>query len=228
MNCRTLNVLFEDDALLVVSKPPRLPVMGVPDRPDLLALAREYIGRRRGNADDVYLGMVNRLDAPVTGIVLIAKVPEAAARLTAQFQAGSVQKRYRALIDTPPTPARATCVDWLRGDKRHRKVHVTRVGHPDGKEARMAYVTLREGPSATLVDIRLITGRKHQIRAQLAHRGYPIIGDRKYGSRTSFARGIALHAFRLDVRHPFRLTPMRLVAPTPPSWNSFSETDYTS
>jgi 23S rRNA pseudouridine1911/1915/1917 synthase len=215
-------ILFEDNHLLVVAKPAGLPTMGVGEgRPSLLATAREYIKRRYGKPGNVYLGIVSRLDAPVTGAVVLARTSKAAARLTEQLRSGSVAKIYWALVEGAPAPSETTCVDWLRKDERHRKMHVTHAGHPQAKEARLAYTTLEELPRATLVQVRLETGRKHQIRVQLARRGYPIVGDRKYGAKTTFPAGIALHSRKIEFVHPVRRTPLRLTAPLPTCWRQF-------
>lgn len=215
-------ILFEDNHLLVVVKPAGLPTMGVGEgRPSLLSTAKEYIKQKYDKPGNVYLGIVSRLDAPVTGAVVMARTSKAAARLTEQFRSSSVAKIYWALVEGVPEPGEATCVDWLRKDERHRKMHVTHQNHPDAKEARLAYAVLDEFAQATLVQVRLETGRKHQIRVQLARRGYPVVGDRKYGAKTNFPAGIALHSRRIELVHPVRKTPLRLVARLPKCWREF-------
>jgi 23S rRNA pseudouridine1911/1915/1917 synthase len=201
--------------------------MGVVDRPCVLTLAREYLDRDHTESTNGTLHVINRLDAPATGIVLLARKREAARRLTQQMQVGAVFKQYWVLLDTPPQPPQATCVDWLVPDKRHRKVHVTQSEGPPAREARLHYETVARLARATLVQIKLLTGRKHQIRVQLAHRGFPIIGDRKYGSRTPFGSGIALHARRLDINHPMRCHPLRLTAPAPSPWQDWGLSEET-
>lgn len=223
MNNAPLAVLYIDEYLLAVSKPASLPTMGVGNRPSLLAIAKTSVAQENGRPDDEYLHVVNRLDAPVTGVVLLARTPEAARRVTEQLRAGTVIKRYWALLDEPPEPHQAICVDWVRGDNRHRRVHVTQRDQAHAKEARLSYSTVSQLPRATLVEITLLTGRKHQIRVQLAHRGRPIIGDRKYGSRTPFDEGIALHALRLELTHPIRSLPLHLTAPPPACWRKWGD-----
>jgi len=127
-------ILFEDNHLLVVAKPAGLPTMGVGEgRPSLLTVAKEYIKQKYDKPGNVYLGIVSRLDAPVTGAVVIARTSKAAARLTEQFRDGSVEKVYWALVEGVPAPAEANCVDWMRKDERHRKMHVTHQYHPEAK-----------------------------------------------------------------------------------------------
>jgi 23S rRNA pseudouridine1911/1915/1917 synthase len=125
------------------------------------------------------------------------------------------------LVEGVPSPPTASCSDWLRKDERHRRVHVTLAGHPEAQEARLQYRTLAVRGGYTLLEIELETGRKHQIRVQLAQRGHPILGDRKYGATTDFPSGIALHSRQLELVHPVRGTPLRLVAPLPASWRRY-------
>ncbi len=219
-------ILYEDNHLLAVVKPAQLPTMGVAaGKPSLLTIAKDYIKRKYDKPGNVYLGIVSRLDAPVTGVLVLARTSKAASRLTDQFRRGTVDKSYWALVDEPPDPERAECIDWMRKDERHRKMHVTHADHPEAKEARLRYRTIVQLRRATLLEVRLETGRKHQIRVQLARRGHPIIGDRKYGSPTTFADGIALHARYLEIIHPVRKTPLRLTAPVPSCWRAFGVTE---
>jgi len=215
-----LQVLYEDNHLLAVSKPALLPTMGVaPDRPSLLAEAKAYVKRKYQKPGNVYLGIVSRLDAPVTGVVMIARTSKAASRLSAQFRSGLVEKTYWAVVSGAPRPAEARLVDHLRKDERHRRMHVAAADDPDAREARLRYRTVRGVAIGTLLEVELETGRKHQIRVQLAHAGHPIVGDRKYGSREAFPNGIALHSRRLVVEHPVRREPLELTAPLPAAWH---------
>ncbi len=171
---------------------------------------------------NVYLGIVSRLDAPASGAIVFARTSKAARRLTDVFAAGGVEKTYWAVVEGRPLPAEAPCRDWLAKDEPRQRMRVVPSGARGAKEARLAYRTLRDvgGMNATVLEVDLETGRKHQIRLQLASRGWPILGDRKYGSRQSF-QGIALHARRLAFEHPVRRTPVEVVAPTPPAWADF-------
>jgi 23S rRNA pseudouridine1911/1915/1917 synthase len=222
-----LDVLYEDNHLLVVNKPAMLPTMGVEaDRPSLIAVAKEYIARKYDKPGNVYLGIVSRLDAPVTGVVLIARTSKAAARLTEQFRERDVEKIYWALVaplspNRPVEPAAGRLVHFLRKDERHRRMHVTGSNAPDAQRAELSYRMLCHEKSGTLLEVALETGRKHQIRVQLSDAGWPIVGDRKYGSARTFPLGIALHSRRLTFEHPVRRTPITLEAPLPPAWRNF-------
>lgn len=212
-------VLYEDNHLLVVNKPAGLPTMGVAaDRPSLIAEAKEYIGQKYDKPGAVYLGIVSRLDAPVTGVVLIARTSKAAKRLTEQFRDRTVEKIYWAIVEGAIEPAEGQLIDWLRKDERHRRMHIAKPETPTAKEARLAYRRLRSVGRDSLVEIQLETGRKHQIRVQLAEREWPVLGDRKYGSRRAFPSGIALHARRLTFEHPVRHERVEIVAPLPKAW----------
>lgn len=215
------NILYEDNHLLVVVKPAGLPTMGVAaERDSLLSVAKDYIKRKYDKPGNVYLGIVSRLDAPVTGAIVIARTSKAASRLTKQFRDGKVAKRYWALVEGEMNPSEGTCVDWMRKDERHRKMHVTHESHPEAKLAKLSYRVLEIMQQRTLIEVQLETGRKHQIRVQLARRGHPIVGDRKYGSREAFPEGIALHSRLVEFTHPVKKTPIRLVAPLPKAWRN--------
>jgi 23S rRNA pseudouridine1911/1915/1917 synthase len=219
---RPLEVLYEDNHLLVLSKPAGLATMGTPaSTPTLLSMAKEYVKARHQKPGNVYLGMMSRLDAPVTGIVLLARTSKAARRLTEQFRSGTVEKIYWAMVEGNVQPPSCTCVDWVGKDERHRRMHIVGPASPGAKQARLSYRQFARVKQDSLLEVELQTGRKHQIRLQLAHRGYPILGDRKYGSRRRWSAGIALHARRLVILHPVRGVPLGLEAPLPDVWRSF-------
>jgi 23S rRNA pseudouridine1911/1915/1917 synthase len=220
-----IDVLYEDNHLLAVSKPANLPTMGVPEgKPSLLVAAKQYIKQKYAKPGNVYLGVVSRLDAPVTGVVLFARTSKAASRLAQLFRRGEVTKRYWAIVERVPQPEAGTCVDWLRHDERHRRVAVCGERGDKARKARLNYRLLQRLRRGALLEIELITGRKHQIRVQLAHRGWPVAGDRKYGGRLSFDPGIALHSRTLRFCHPVRKSAVDLVAPIPGSWRELGIT----
>jgi len=214
-----LEVLYEDNHLLAVAKPAGLATMGVPKgKPTLLAAAKEYLKRRYQKPGKVFLGVVSRLDGPVTGVVLLARTSKAARRLSEQFRSLAVEKTYWAIVEGRVEPARGECVDWIGQDKRHRRMWIVGPTVLGAKQARLAYRRLNVLRHGTLLEVQPATGRKHQIRLQLAHRGYPILGDRKYGGRGGWPAGIALHSRRLVVTHPTKGIPLELEAPLPTAW----------
>jgi 23S rRNA pseudouridine1911/1915/1917 synthase len=215
-----LEVLYEDNHLLVVNKPAMLPTMGVaPSRPSLLSICKEYIREKFDKPGNVYLGVVSRLDAPVTGVVLLARTSKAAKRLNEAFRDREVQKVYWAVVSGMPDPPQGTLEHYLRKDERHRKVHVTNAGATDAQLARLQYEVRGNHVDSSLVEVQLETGRKHQIRVQLAKLGHPIVGDRKYGSDREFPLGIALHSRSLEIEHPVQKEPIRFEAPLPAAWS---------
>jgi 23S rRNA pseudouridine1911/1915/1917 synthase len=217
-----LDVLYEDNHLLVVNKPAMLPTMGVADdRPSLLAVAKEYVRQKYNKLGNVYLGIVSRLDAPVTGVVLLARTSKAAGRLSEQFRERDVEKFYWAIVEGRVEPSEGRLVDFLRKDERHRKMHVTSSNTPDAQRAELTYRVLKSEGLDSLLEVQLLTGRKHQIRLQLSHAGLPIVGDRKYGSTRPFAAGIALHSRRLVVEHPVSKIQLDIEAPLPASWQRY-------
>ena len=214
-----LNVIYEDNHLLVVNKPAGLVTMGaLGGTPTLQALAKEYIKRKYSRPGNVYLGVMSRLDAPVTGVVLLARTSKAARRMTEQFRSRAVEKTYWALVERKVKPAAGQYVDWVAADERHRRMRIVGPRLPGAKEARLSYRGLTAIDGDWLLEVTLDTGRKHQIRLQFAHRGWPILGDRKYGSARRWPLGIALHARRLVISHPVGGDRLTLEAPLPDQW----------
>lgn len=219
MNGIQLDILYEDNHLLAVNKPAGLPTMGASlGKPSLVILARQYIKDRYDKPGNVYLGVVSRLDAVATGVVVFARTSKAADRLTQLFANQETRKTYWAMIEQAPDPPEGTCVDWLLHDDRLRRVIISTPHAGRAKEARLAFTVLDTTALGALLEIQLETGRKHQIRVQLAHRGWPIIGDVKYGSLVPFPSGIALHARKLEFVHPVRNVPVTLEARLPSAW----------
>jgi 23S rRNA pseudouridine1911/1915/1917 synthase len=214
-----LNVLYEDNHLLVLDKPAGVPTMGTPGpAPTLLTLAKDYIKHKYHKPGNVYLGVVSRLDAPVTGVVLLARTSKAAARMTEQFRTHTVQKLYWALVAGTPHPANGSYTNWLVQDERHRRMHVVESSRSGAKEAQLTYHLISSNGRISLLEVELETGRKHQIRLQMAHHGHPVVGDRKYGSQLPFSSGIALHARKLIVAHPVGGDVLVFEAPLPRAW----------
>jgi 23S rRNA pseudouridine1911/1915/1917 synthase len=220
MNPPPLSVIYEDNHLLAVNKPAGLPTMGTPgDRPTLLTLAKQYVKDRYRKPGNVYLGVMSRLDAPVTGVVLLARTSKAAARLTEQFRTHTVEKTYWAVVEGVLDSPTGNLVDWLGHDDRHRRMHIVGPTSPGARMARLSYRCLGVlKQHGAWLEVVLETGRKHQIRLQLSHQGHPIIGDRKYGSRIMFPHGIALHARRLVISHPTTAARLEFEAPPPDAW----------
>jgi 23S rRNA pseudouridine1911/1915/1917 synthase len=214
-----LDILYEDNHLLVVNKPAGLPTQGVVEgAASVVTTAKAYLKAKYKKPGNVYLGVVSRLDAAVSGVLVLARTSKAAARLTAQFREREVSKVYWAVVEAAPNPAEGELIDWLKKDERKQKMAVVTRHTPGAQRARLTYRTLQKHSTGCLLEVVLDTGRKHQIRLQLASAGCPIVGDRKYGSRRSHEGGIALHARRIELAHPVSKEMVRFEAPPPPGW----------
>ena len=224
-----LKVLFEDNHCLAVLKPAGLLTMG--DRTGDLSvvdLAREYLRRKYDKPGNVFVGVVHRLDRPVSGVLLLARTSKAAARLSEQFRNHSVRKVYHCVVEGRPPKPTGELVDWLVKDEATNLTHAVRrpeVRSPkpedEGKLSRLNYRRLKSVGSMSLLEIELLTGRSHQIRVQLSSRGWPICGDAKYGSKTKLDGWLALHAAALTFEHPTQHEPINVTAPHPTEWRRF-------
>lgn len=214
-------VLYEDNHLLALNKPVGLATMGVSsDEVSLFSLAKEYIKEKYQKPGGVYLGVVSRLDLPVSGVVVFARTSKAASRLCEQFGSRSVTKIYRALVEGDLRPDEGELVDYICEDKNARKLWITESPsvssrNIDVKEARLRYKVIERFSSTTFVEAHLLTGRKHQIRLQFSHCGTPIVGDGKYGAKPISQMGVCLHAYQLTIAHPTTKTPLTFLAPVP-------------
>lgn len=218
----TPTILFQDSLLIAVNKPAGMPVQA--DKtgdPSLLEWAEA--------ACEQSLYLVHRLDRPATGILLLAKNPLAVAQLQQQFQNRTVEKEYLAVVATLPPEPEGTLVHFLQKNAAKNRAFATAEERPGTDRAELHYRLLGSSTSYHLLHIRLITGRHHQIRAQLAAIGCPIKGDVKYGARRSNRdRSIHLHAWRLAFEHPGSGEWMQLEAPVPqgdPVWGALFSSD---
>jgi 23S rRNA pseudouridine1911/1915/1917 synthase len=211
-----LEVLFEDNHLLVIDKQVGLATQGVVEgAPSVVAAAKAYLKRKYAKPGNVYLGVVSRLDASVSGVLVLARTSKAAARLNEQFRDRTAKKVFWAVVEEPPDPPDGELTDWLKKNEKTQRMEVVSRHAAGAQRASLAYRTLSRRPGACLVEIELHTGRKHQIRVQLAHLGCPILGDHKYGSRRKLAAGIALHARSLAIAHPVSKELLHFTAPLP-------------
>ena len=223
MSVSQLLVIFEDNHCLAVLKPAGVLTMG--DRTgDVSAvdLAREYLRTKYDKPGNVFVGVVHRLDRPVSGVLLFARTSKAAARLSEQFRKHTIRKVYHAIVEGRPPQRQGELVDWIVKSAESNVSRVVRQGAGDGsKEARLAYRCLKSAAGVSLLEIDLQTGRSHQIRVQLSSRGMPICGDAKYGSQTRLDGWLALHAASLTFEHPTLHEPISVTAPHPANWDRF-------
>lgn len=220
-------VLYEDNHCLGVIKSAGELSQG--DRTgdtSLLEMGKAYIKTKYDKPGAVYLGLVHRLDRPVSGVMLFARTSKAASRLSDQFRRRTISKTYLAVVEGYPPENEDTLVHYIAGDRTRRKVTALSSPRDDARRAEIGYRIVSGNSTRTCLEIDLRTGVKHQIRAQLSAIGCPIVGDVKYDKRPRPAvpealyngRAIALHAIRLTAQHPTRKTPLILEAPLPTYW----------
>lgn len=194
-----INIIYEDNHLLVIEKPINIPVQKDNSNDlDLIALLKDYRKKNENKQGDAYIGLVHRLDRPVSGIMVFAKTSKAASRLSNQIRENTFHKNYLAVVQNTP-PKNGVFEDYLYKDK---KTNISSITDKDnGKYAKLEYNLLSSKDNLSLVKINLITGRSHQIRLQFSSRGYPLVGDCKYGVNKNNIN-IALFAYSITFNHP--------------------------
>ena len=211
-------VIYEDNHLLAVYKPSGLLVQG--DRTGdvcLLDLGKRWLKARYHKPGKVFLALVHRLDRPVAGVVLFARTSKAAGRLSKQFRERTVQKHYLAVVSGTVAGDSEQLIHHI--ERRERWSRVVSRPTEESQEARLRYTVLGRDDDKSLLRVCLETGRRHQIRIQLAHMGHPLIGDLRYGAETPLPeRQIALLAHSLSVDHPTRNNRLLLTSPIPLHW----------
>ena len=212
-----LPFLYEDNHVLAVCKPFGMLSQGdLTGDLDVLTVAKQIIKSRDQKTGNVFLGLVHRLDRPVGGAMLVAKTSKAAARLSAQFRERSTEKIYWAVVQGCPAASEAELCHRLQKDSATR---ITRVTASGGKEARLRYRVQKTAADRTLLEVQLITGLSHQIRAQLSAIGHPIVGDRKYGATLPYVPGsVGLFSKSIRFDHPTRKAPVTVEATIPSNW----------
>jgi RluA family pseudouridine synthase len=225
-------ILIEDEAVLAVVKPPGIATQAPRGIDSLETRIRAYLARGEREPGDVYLGIPHRLDRPVCGAMVFAKTRRAARHLSRQFERRRVTKLYWACVERTVEPPDGTWIDYLRKVYGQPKAEVVAASDPQGQEAILRYRTLGQHRAGAWLEIELLTGRTHQIRAQAASRGHPVLGDVAYGARLSFGpevdderqRVIALVARSLAFFHPTSKEPLVIEAPTPDAWQGLELT----
>jgi 23S rRNA pseudouridine1911/1915/1917 synthase len=216
-----LDILFEDNHLLVVNKPAGLLTQpSGTQRLSIEELAKAWIKHKYQKPGNVFLESVHRLDKPVSGVVVFGKTSKALSRLNASMRDQLTRKYYYALVEGKMTSPQGVLEHYLVHDEFQAQVFTS--PHPQAKLARLSYRIIEVKTGSTLLEIQLETGRYHQIRAQFAAIGHPIIGDEKYGSHVSFkGDGIALHHIRLQIPHPITKEPLLFEAPLPDTFKNY-------
>jgi 23S rRNA pseudouridine1911/1915/1917 synthase len=212
-------VLYEDNHLIAVFKPHGMLTQGDETGDEsLFDWTKKYLKVTYQKPGNVFLGLLHRLDRPVAGIVLFAKTSKGAARLSEQIREHQVQKIYHARVAGVMPKQSGVLINYLSKDETRNKVAVYDKPAVGAFYAELSYATLEQGAGTSLVEITLKTGRPHQIRAQFAHAGHPLVGDSKYGSTISYATGaIALCAQQLSFALPTKDEVVTIVLKNNPS-----------
>lgn len=223
-----MQVLYEDNHIIIVDKQPGEIVQAdkTGDEP-LVDIVRRYLKEKYNKPGNVFCGVAHRLDRPTSGLVVFAKTSKALARLNEMFRRGEVHKTYRAITRNAPDPSLGRLTHYLTTVERNNKTYVSAVPKCGAKEAILTYRTIGHSDRYHLLEINLLTGRKHQIRAQLAAIGCPIRGDLKYGDRRSNPDGsISLQAWKIEFEHPVSHQHIEVTAPLPadPLWQAMNIT----
>lgn len=212
-----MEVLYEDNHIIIVYKEAGEIVQGdkTGDEP-LSEIVKRWIKDKYQKPGNVFLGIVHRLDRPVSGLVVFAKTSKALTRLNNMFRNGEVHKTYWAIVTRPPFEKEATLTDWLVRNERQNKSYAYNHQVPTSKKSILHYKVINQSERYTLLEINLMTGRHHQIRCQLSNMDCPIKGDLKYGAQRSNSNGsISLLSHRIEFIHPVSKENICIESPLP-------------
>lgn len=212
-----LQILFEDNHMIIINKRSGDIVQGdkTGDEP-LSEVVKSYIKDKYNKPNNVYLGVVHRLDRPTSGIIIFAKTSKALERLNKMLREKKIDKTYWAIVKNKPTKESNTLINWLRKNPKNNKSTAFNKETDNCKKAILHYKTIKQLNTFFLLEVDLETGRHHQIRSQLANIGCPIKGDLKYGfNRSNKDASIHLHARKIKFTHPVSKEDILLTAPVP-------------
>ncbi len=211
------NILFEDNHILIVNKPMGQPVQS--DESGDLSLEdeiKEFIKSRDNKPGNVFLGVVHRLDRPVSGAVIFAKSSKSLRRLNEMIKEREVEKRYWAIVQNKPSGEQAELIHYVGRHPKLNRSHAYSTQKTGTKLAKLTYELINVSQNFYLLEVNLYTGRHHQIRAQLSKVGLPIKGDLKYGApRSNKGGGISLHSRSVEFMHPVTKKRIKVIAPAP-------------
>ena len=221
-----MEVVYEDNHIIIVNKQSGEIVQGdkTGDRP-LSDIVKDYIKEKYQKPGAVFLGVVHRLDRPVSGLVVFARTSKALTRLNKMFAEGEVHKTYWALVKNAPQKTEDTLTHWLVRNEKQNKSYAYATEKPNAKKAILKYRLIGKSDNYSLLEVQLMTGRHHQIRCQLAAMGCPIKGDLKYGApRSNPDDSISLQSHRVEFIHPVSKERITVEAPLPddPLWQAFA------
>lgn len=214
-----LNILYEDNHIIAVNKRPSDIVQGdkTGDKP-LSDFVKLYLKKKYNKPGDAFLGVVHRIDRPVSGVLLFAKTSKALTRLNKLFQDREINKTYWAVVKNQPSDVQNKLVHFLKKNSKKNKSFALKKEEKGFLRSELDYKLIKKLDRYFLLEVKPKTGRHHQIRVQLSSIGCPIKGDVKYGfDRTNKDASIHLHARKIEFLHPVQKTKIEIIAPTPPN-----------
>ncbi len=224
---KPLNILFEDNHLIVVNKRAGDIVQSdkTGDKP-LVDIVKDYVKEKYKKPGDVYLGIPHRIDRPTTGIVIFCRNSRSLERMNQMFKEKTIKKTYWAIVKNRPPSDQEKLVHFIKRNTQQNKSYASDTEKPDAQRAEMDYKMIAHSDRYFLLEVDLLTGRHHQIRAQLSKIGSPIKGDLKYGfDRSNEDGSISLHARKVEFLHPSKKEPLTIVANVPDDklWKHFEK-----
>ena len=212
-----MDILFEDNHLLIINKRPgELSQLDKTGDNSILEKYKLYLKKKHNKKGNVFLGLVNRLDRPTSGVLILAKTSKALSRMNKMLVERKILKKYLAIVEKKPIRKKNTLINFLKKNQKQNKSYIVDETTKDSKKAILHYTTLKELDNYSLLEISLETGRHHQIRVQLSNIGCFIKGDIKYGSKRSNSdKSICLHANEISFIHPVSKNEIKIKANTP-------------
>ena len=212
-----MDILFEDNHLLIINKKPgELSQLDKTGDKSILEKYKLYLKKKHNKKGNVFLGLVNRLDRPTSGVLILAKTSKALSRMNKMLVERKILKKYLAVVEKKPIRKKNTLINFLKKNQKQNKSYIVDETTKDSKKAILHYTTLKELDNYSLLEISLETGRHHQIRVQLSNIGCFIKGDLKYGSKRSNSdKSICLHANEISFIHPVSKNEIKIKANTP-------------
>jgi len=212
-----MDILFEDNHLLIINKRPgELSQLDKTGDKSILEKYKLYLKKKHNKKGNVFLGLVNRLDRPTSGVLILAKTSKALSRMNKMLVEKKILKKYIAIVEKKPIRKKNTLINFLKKNQKQNKSYIVDQNTKDSKKAILHYLTLKELDNYSLLEISLETGRHHQIRVQLSNIGCFIKGDLKYGSKRSNSdKSICLHANEISFIHPVSKNEIKIKANTP-------------